>query len=120
MRGVALGTRSLMIAVLSLAANVGVAAESDASSSAEAEIEEVIVTGSRIRRDEFSSASPIQVLDGAGSRDVGLIDTVSLIQSTSQATGQQIDSTFTAFVLDNGPGSAQVNLRGLGANRCCC
>lgn len=117
MRLFALGTRSLLIAAFTMAANLGFAAEGDASSSAEAEIEEVIVTGSRIRRDEFSSASPIQVLDGAGSRDVGLIDTVSLIQSTSQATGYQIDSTFTAFVLDNGPGSAQVNLRGLGAER---
>ncbi len=117
MRAKALGTRSLLIATFLMVANLGFAAEGDASSSAEAEIEEVIVTGSRIRRDEFSSASPIQVLDGAGSRDVGLIDTVSLIQSASQATGQQIDSTFTAFVLDNGPGSAQVNLRGLGASR---
>ena len=117
MRAKALGTRSLLIATFLMVANLGFAAEGEASSSAEAEIEEVIVTGSRIRRDAFSSASPIQVLDGAGSRDVGLIDTVSLLQSASQATGSQIDSTFTSFVLDNGPGSGQVNLRGLGANR---
>ena len=83
----------------------------------EQRIEEVVVTGSRIRRDEFSSASPIQIIDGAGSRELGLIDTASLLQSATQATGTQINSTFTTFVLDNGPGSAQVNLRGLGAAR---
>ena len=79
--------------------------------------EEVIVTGSRIRRDEFSSAAPLQIISGIKSREVGLIDTATLLQSTSQATGTQIDNTFNSFVLDNGPGSAQVNLRGLGAER---
>lgn len=81
------------------------------------QVEEVVVTGSRIRRDEFSSASPLQIIDGIKSREVGLVDTATLLQSASQATGTQIDNTFNAFVLDNGPGSAQVNLRGLGAER---
>ena len=80
-------------------------------------IEEIVITGSRIRRNEFTSASPIQIIDGAGSREIGLIDAASLLQSTTQATGTQIDNTFTTFVLDNGPGSAQVNLRGLGSAR---
>ncbi len=80
-------------------------------------VEEVVVTGSRIRRDEYTSASPIQIIDGSKSRELGLIDTASLLQSATQATGYQVDNTFTAFVLDNGPGSAQVNLRGLGAER---
>ena len=83
----------------------------------ESEIEEVIVTGSRIRRDAFSSASPVQIISGELSREVGLIDTAALISSATQATGAQIDSTFTGFVLDNGPGSSQVNLRGLGSGR---
>lgn len=84
---------------------------------AESVIEEVIVTGSRIRRDEFTSAAPVQIIDGQASREIGLVDTAALLQSSSQATGTQIDNTFNGFVLDNGPGSAQVNLRGLGAAR---
>jgi len=107
----------LLLAVLSLTfAQNASAAAGDEIDDAEY-IEEVIVTGSRIQRNEFSSASPIQIIDGAGSREIGLIDTASLLQSATQATGQQIDSTFTQFVLDNGPGSSQVNLRGLGADR---
>ena len=80
-------------------------------------MDEIVVTGSRIRRDEFTSAAPVQIIDGQVSRELGLIDTASLLQSATQATGTQIDSTFTSFVIDNGPGSAQVNLRGLGAQR---
>lgn len=89
----------------------------EANQPVRADVEEIIVTGSRIRRDEFSSASPLQIIDGIKSREVGLVDTTALLQSASQATGYQIDNTFTSFVLDNGPGSAQVNLRGLGAER---
>lgn len=80
-------------------------------------MDEIVVTGSRIRRDEFSSAAPVQIIDGQASRELGLIDTAALLQSTTQATGTQIDSTFTAFVVDNGPGAAQINLRGLGVQR---
>ena len=83
----------------------------------EAVMDEIVVTGSRIRRDEFSSAAPVQIIDGQTSRELGLIDTAALLQSTTQATGTQIDSTFTAFVVDNGPGAAQINLRGLGVQR---
>ena len=80
-------------------------------------IEEVVVTGSRIRRDEFSSISPVQIISGQQSRALGLIDTASMIQGASSASGVQIDNTFTAFVLDNGPGAANINLRGLDASR---
>lgn len=80
-------------------------------------MDEIVVTGSRIRRDEFTSAAPVQIIDGQVSRELGLIDTASLLQSATQATGTQIDSTFTSFVVDNGPGAAQINLRGLGVQR---
>ena len=113
-----------VISMLSLAVAISYthavfAAENEADESAidDEVIEEVVVTGSRIKRDEYSSASPIQIIDGQGARELGLIDTASLLQSATQATGTQIDNTFTVYVLDNGPGSAQVNLRGLGAQR---
>ncbi len=107
----------LLLAVLSLSFTQNASAQAGEAVDDAEYIEEVVVTGSRIQRNEFSSASPIQIIDGAGSREIGLIDTASLLQSATQATGQQIDSTFTQFVLDNGPGSSQVNLRGLGADR---
>ena len=80
-------------------------------------VERIAVTGSRIRRAEFSSASPIQVISGEISREMGVFDTASMLQNTTQAAGQQIDSSFGGFVLDNGPGSSTIGFRGLGAAR---
>lgn len=78
---------------------------------------EVVVTGSRIKRDAFSSISPIQVITTDATRDLGLINPVDILQKSESATGQQIDSTFQGFVLDNGPASETISLRGLGASR---
>ncbi|WP_350606427.1 TonB-dependent receptor plug domain-containing protein [Pseudoalteromonas sp. MER144-MNA-CIBAN-0113] len=79
--------------------------------------ERIVVTGSRIRKAEFSNASPIQIINGDLSREMGLFDAGSMLQSTSQAAGTQIDNTFGGFVLDNGPGAATIGFRGLGAER---
>ena len=78
---------------------------------------EVVVTGSRIKRDTFTSISPLQVLTTEFSQDVGLFDPSTILQRSESAAGQQIDATFQGFVLDNGPGSQTLNLRGLGADR---
>ena len=83
----------------------------------EALMEEVVVTGSRIRRNEFNTISPVQIIMGSRSRELGTMDTAGLIQGSTAASGVQIDNTFNAFVLDNGPGAANVNLRGLDPTR---
>ena len=80
-------------------------------------IEEIVVTGSRIRRTEFSSASPIQIISGEISREIGLFDAKEMLQSSVQATGTKIDNTFNGYVLDNGVGAATISFRGLGAGR---
>ncbi|MGH7129000.1 MAG: TonB-dependent receptor plug domain-containing protein, partial [Planctomycetaceae bacterium] len=79
--------------------------------------DEVIVTGSRLRRDTYTSIAPLQVITGQVSREVGLIDATDILQESTASSGQQIDLTFTGFVLDNGPGATTIDLRGLGANR---
>jgi len=81
------------------------------------QVEEVVVTGSRLRRDTFSSVSPLQVITTEFSKEVGLIDAADILQGSTAATGQQIDLTFQGFVLDNGPAASTVDLRGLGAQR---
>jgi iron complex outermembrane receptor protein len=77
----------------------------------------IVVTGSRIRRNEFNSISPVQVISGEVQRDLGLVDAAAILQDSTVSTGQQIDQTFNGFVLDNGPGASTVSLRGLGADR---
>lgn len=78
---------------------------------------DVVVTGSRIKRDTFTSISPLQTITSEVSRDIGLIDPGQLLQQDESAAGTQVDSTFSGLVLDNGPGSETINLRGLGPNR---
>ena len=81
------------------------------------EVEEVVVTGSRLKRDTYTSVAPLQIITGEVSREAGLIDAAEIVQKSTISSGQQIDVTFSGFVLDDGPGSATANLRGLGAGR---
>ncbi len=79
--------------------------------------EEITVTGSRLKRDTYSSISPLQIITGQVSREVGLINAADILQESTAASGQQIDLTFQGFVLDNGPGATTIDLRGLGSAR---
>lgn len=81
--------------------------------------DEVTVTGSRIRRDEFTSAAPIQVIDPELGALGGTFDTGSLIQSSSVAAGSaQITAAISSiFVTNGGQGASTISLRGLGAER---
>jgi len=78
----------------------------------------IVVTGSRIQRDDtYSSISPLQILQTETLQDTGQFDAASILQQSESAAGTQIDATFQGFVLNNGPGSQTLDLRGLGADR---
>ena len=77
----------------------------------------IVVTGSRIKKDTYTSTSPLQVLTTDTENEAGLFDPSQILQRSESASGTQIDATFQGFVLDNGPGSQTLNLRGLGADR---
>ncbi len=79
---------------------------------------QILVTGSRIKQPStYTSISPIQVITGQSSRDVGEFDPAQVLQRSESAAGQQIDASFSGYVLPNGPGSQTLDLRGLGADR---
>ncbi|MEL6665309.1 MAG: TonB-dependent receptor [Pseudomonadota bacterium] len=80
--------------------------------------DKVVVTGSLLRRSEFSSASPIQVLTAETATLEGLISTADIIQGSSIAAGSvQLNNQFGGFVIDGGLGVNTVSLRGLGDQR---
>jgi len=90
----------------------------DAGAQGESSDEVIVVTGSRLNRTTtYNSISPLQVLTTEAQRDVGNFDAAEILQRSESAAGQQIDATFQGFVLNNGPGSQTLNLRGLGADR---
>lgn len=84
----------------------------------EARQEKIVVTGSLLARDEFSSASPIQVITAEVATLEGLVDTAALLQGSSLAAGStQLNNTFQNFVTDGGVGTQTLDLRGCGATR---
>ena len=111
------GTSSLTFAQDTVESEVVEAAVAEVVDSAASSVEEVVVTGSRLKRSTFTSISPLQIVNAQISRESGLVSAADILQTSTSAGGQQIDLTFSGFVLDNGPGSRTVNLRGLGANR---
>ena len=84
-------------------------------------LEEITVTGSRIARDEFSTTTPIQVLNTEAAQRLGIVSISELLQKSTAASGQQIDGSFSSNAgqtnaseapPDGGVGSACINLRG--------
>ena len=46
------------------------------------DVEEVVVTGSRMKKSTFTSISPLQIISAETSREVGLIDATSILQES--------------------------------------
>ncbi|PHS24549.1 MAG: hypothetical protein COA84_09215 [Robiginitomaculum sp.] len=111
--GVALGAL-LTVPTYALAQEADTAPDADTTPAAEttpvaekdAKAEDkIVVTGSRIRRSEFTSISPIQVISGEISRDLGLIEADEILRQTSVVLGQQNDIGVST-VLQGGLGQA--------------
>jgi outer membrane receptor protein involved in Fe transport len=80
--------------------------------------DEVVVTGSRIRRDTFNSPSPVQVITREEVTSAGFSSTTEALQGNAVTTGgAQINNAFGGFVTDGGPGANTLSLRGLGPSR---
>jgi iron complex outermembrane receptor protein len=79
----------------------------------------IMVTGSRIRRSEFNSPDPIQIIDPVIEEKKGATSLAEILQSSPLASGStQITSALSSnFVTDGGSGTETINLRGLGAAR---
>ena len=89
-------------------------------------LEEVVVTGSRIARDEYSSAAPIQTIDVQSARQIGVNTVSEMLRRATVSNGQQLDgelnsnsgnSNASEAPAIGGVGSANISLRGLGPER---
>ncbi|MEK9870477.1 MAG: TonB-dependent receptor, partial [Gammaproteobacteria bacterium] len=76
-------------------------------------IEEVIVTGSRIKRADLDSASPVTVMTREDFEWKGVTDVGYLLQRMPGMAGSPIGTTTN----NGGNGSVQIDLRGLGSIR---
>lgn len=80
--------------------------------------ERIVVTGSRVRRDSFTSTAPLQVISAEAIQEAGLVDTGEILRSTTVVQGAQLDAQINSTLVSNaGPGGQAVSLRGLAADR---
>ena len=79
----------------------------------ETELEQVVVTGSRIARPDLEAASPVTVVDRDSIVASGISDIGDLVQRTPSMSGSPIGTTTN----NGGDGSVQIDLRGMGVDR---
>ncbi len=81
--------------------------------------ETIFVTGSRIRRDEFTAPAPLTVIDPSIATRQGLNSTADMIQGSpiSSGSSQITDAISSNFLTNGGTGAQTISLRGLGAER---
>ena len=78
----------------------------------------IVVTGSRIRRDEFSTIEPITVITADEITQGGFASSTDALQSNAVTAGaSQINNYYAGFVTDGGTGANTLGLRGLGPAR---
>ncbi len=94
-------------------------AQEDIADENENPIDEIVTTGSRIRKDVFTSSTPMDVIDVGEASLLGIANVGELLQNSTTAAGSaQITSAISAnFVTNGGIGASTISLRGLGANR---
>jgi iron complex outermembrane receptor protein len=76
------------------------------------QMEEVVVTGSRVRRKDLTSDSPVTVISSQVIMDSGRV-TIGAFLATLPETGNALNAQFN----NGGTGATNISLRGLGANR---
>jgi outer membrane receptor for ferrienterochelin and colicin len=85
------------------------------SAVAEEEIEEVVVTGSYLKRNAADSPSPLSVISRADMEDIGAFDMKDITRSLTFASGSLGGSSTPFFAGDSSTGAASLNLRNLGS-----
>lgn len=95
------------VAVSTLSTPAAFAAEED-----EAKDEKITITGSRIKRTEIESSSPVQVTSSEEIALSGFTKVEDLMNSLPQ-----VEAAETSFQANGASGTATIDLRGMGANR---
>ncbi|GAA0390333.1 TonB-dependent receptor [Brevundimonas terrae] len=109
---------STMLATGAIAQTESTQSTQENSQSQATEVQQIVVTGSRIRNKEFTSASPVQVLTSAEAELRGQPDVAqTILQSTLALASFQLNDQLTGFVTAGGGGTQSVALRGAGPQR---
>ena len=102
--------------ILFAAGPMPVSAQQSQGQSEGGEIEEIVITGSRIKRTDLTSVGPVTILDAPQIAATGVTSLEVLLQRLPSSAGFGGNQT-SAYWVSNGWGTPQINLRGLGVNR---
>ncbi len=92
--------------------------EKDQQAEESVELGRVQVTGSLIKREDFTSTKPMQVIDAETQYRAGQLTAADILQTSTIAAGTtQLNNQFGGFVVQGGTGVNTLDLRGLGATR---
>ena len=94
----------------------GVVATPTLVTAQETKVERIEITGSKIKRTDIESASPVSIITAADISMSGISNVENLLQEMSFSAGVAGNAT-NAYWTSGGYGTAQVNLRGLGIKR---
>ena len=108
-----------LLAQPAVAQEAAPAEEEEAAAEASTASSTIFVTGSRIRRDEFTAPAPLTVIDPEIAARQGLLSTGDIVQGSPIAAGSsQVTAALSSqFLVNGGQGVQTVSLRGLGAER---
>ena len=105
-------------AMPALAQDQGSTEQSAAKTETAKDLDTVSVTGSLIKRPEYETTSPVQVISVEKNLAAGQMDVADFLQTAAVVSGStQINNQFGGFVVDGGTGVQTVSLRGLGETR---
>ncbi len=83
-----------------------------------AKLDRLVVTGSLLKREDFTSTSPVQIVNAETQAQVGQLEIADILQNSTVASGTtQLNNQFNGFVIQGGTGVQTLDLRGLGASR---
>ncbi|MDT8320768.1 MAG: TonB-dependent receptor [Xanthomonadales bacterium] len=83
-----------------------------------ADLGRVEVTGSLLKRQDFTSTSPMQIINAETQFQAGQLSVADILQGSTVAAGTtQLNNQFNGFVIQGGTGVETLDLRGLGTTR---
>ncbi|MBL4630056.1 MAG: TonB-dependent receptor [Paraglaciecola sp.] len=100
------------VASTAMLASTAVIAQ-DTANADEESFEKISVTGSRIKRIDIESASPVTIIDRSDLEIAGITDIGQFLQSIPSMSGSPIGTTTN----NGGNGSVLIDLRGMGTDR---
>ena len=118
--GAYMTNRSLLLSSTLIALAVGASAYAETTPAKDdaSTVSQVVITGSHIKRDSFTSPEPITVISNENATLAGFTDTASMLQQSSVAANSfQSNDQLTGYIVTGGPGAKTLDLRRLGAQR---